>query len=104
MVTKWGLATIEDSNKTTRRFHTTQVGQKIAQDAPHSSKMAQECPQAGPRYPQDGPRDAQDGPKSDKNSSKTPPRCAEETLRMAEKALALVPKVPLSHKVNLRKT
>ena len=66
--------------------------------------MAQECPQAGPKYPQDGPRDAQDGPKSDKNSSKKPPRCAEETLRMAEKAFVLVPKVPLSHKVNLRKT
>ena len=37
--------------------------------APHSSKKAQECPRAGPRYPQDGPRDAQDGPKTDKNSS-----------------------------------
>ena len=66
--------------------------------------MAQERPQAGPRYPQDGPRDAQDGPKSGKNSSKTPPKRAEETLKMAEKALVLVPKVPLSHKVNLRKT
>ena len=66
--------------------------------------MAQERPQAGPRYPQVGPRDAQDGPESGKNSSKTPPKRAQETLKVAKKSSYWFQEVLLSHKVNIRKT